>query len=141
LAVMAKEFTQLTRDRLTWAMILVLPIMQMLMFGYAINTEPRNLPTAVLVQDDSVFARSFLASVDNSGFFRITRQVRTPQELDQLISSGEVLFAITVPGDFTRRVMRGDEAQILLEVDATDPMATGGAVGAISALPVRALAH
>ena len=141
LAVMAKEFTQLTRDRLTWAMILLLPIMQMLMFGYAINTEPRNLPTAVLVQDDSVFARSFLASVDNSGFFRITRQVRTPEELDRLISSGEVLFAITIPGDFTRRVMRGDEAQILLEADATDPTATGAAVGAIGALQTRALAH
>lgn len=141
LAVLVKEFTQLTRDRLTWAMILLLPIMQMLMFGYAINTEPRNLPTAVLVQDDSVFARSFLSAVDNSGFFRITRQVRTPEELDRLISSGEVLFALTIPGDFTRRVMRGDEAQILLEVDATDPTATGAAVGAIGALQTRALVH
>ena len=89
LAVMAKEFTQLTRDRLTWAMILVRPVVQLLLFGYAINAEPRNLPTAVLVQDDSVFARSFLAAVDNSDFFEITVQARTPDELDQLIAQAE----------------------------------------------------
>src|SRR5690554_6196388 len=100
---MAKEFTQLTRDRLTWAMILVLPVVQLLLFGYAINAEPRNLPTAVLVQDDSVFARSVLAAIDNSDFFEITVQARTPDELDQLIASGEALFALTIPGDFTRR--------------------------------------
>ncbi len=141
LAVMAKEFIQLTRDRGTYALILAMPILQLILFGYAINSEPRNLPTAVLVQDDSGLARSLLAAVDNSDYFRIVHQARTPEELDRLIRGGEVIFALTIPGDFTRRVHRGDEATVLLEVDATDPMATGGAVAAAATLPATALAH
>src|SRR5437899_313552 len=93
-AVMAKEFTQLTRDRLTYAMILVLPIVQLLLFGYAINTEPRHLPTAVLAQENTVFARSILSAVRNSAYFDLTSQVRTPAELDAMIRKGQVQFAI-----------------------------------------------
>lgn len=141
LAVMAKEFTQLTRDRVTWAMILVLPVIQLTIFGYAINSEPRHLPTAVLVQDNSAFARSVLAAFDNSDFFDLTHQARTPEELDRLLRAGEVQFALTIPGDFTRRVVRGDRPQLLLEADASDPAATGGAVAAAAALPAQALAH
>ena len=141
LAVLIKEFKQITRDRLTYAMILALPIVQLLLFGYAINAEPRHLPTALLVQEDSVFARSITASLANSQFFRIVAQARTPAELDDLLRRGEVQFAITIPGDFTRRVARGDRAQILVEADATDPSATGSAVAALSNLPVQALAR
>ncbi|MFN3513147.1 MAG: ABC transporter permease [Phenylobacterium sp.] len=140
-AVMVKEFKQLSRDRLTYAMILALPVVQLLLFGYAINSEPRHLPTAVLAQEDSVFARAVTGALANSAFFDLTAQARTPGELDEMIRRGEVQFAVTIPGDFTRRVARGDKAQILVEADATDPSATGGAVAALSALPREALAH
>ncbi|WP_309604768.1 ABC transporter permease [Phenylobacterium sp.] len=145
-AVMIKEFKQLTRDRLTYAMMLVLPVVQLLLFGYAINTEPRHLPMAVLVQEDSVFARSIVGAMTRSGYFQLTAQARSPAELDEMIRQGRVQFAVTIPGDFTRRVARGDPsagngAQILVEADATDPSATGGAVAALAALPAQALAH
>ncbi|MGS1017584.1 ABC transporter permease [Allosphingosinicella humi] len=141
LAVLVKEFIQLTRDRLTYAMLLGVPVIQLLLFGYAINTDPRQLPTAVLAQENSVFARSTLSAIANSGYFAIVRQVRTPAELDALVRKGEVQFAITIPGDFTRRVIRGDKAQLLVEADASDPAATGGALAALAALPTEALRH
>jgi ABC-2 type transport system permease protein len=139
LAVLAKEFTQLTRDRLTYAMILVLPVVQLLLFGYAINDTPRHLPTAVLVQEDTVFARSVLAAVRNSSFFDLTATARTPAELDTMLQRGTVQFALTIPGDFTRRVIRGEDPQILIEADASDPSATGPAVAALAGLPAQAL--
>ena len=140
-AVMIKEFKQLTRDRLTYAMMLGLPVIQLLLFGYAINTEPRHLPTAVLVQENSVFARSIVGALKHSAYFDLTTQARSPGELDEMIRQGRVQFAVTVPGDFTRRMARADQAQILVEADATDPSATGGAVAALAALPQQALSH
>ena len=141
LAVLAKEFKQLTRDRVTYAMILVLPIVQLLLFGYAINSEPRHLPTAVLIQEDSVFARSIVAALHNSLYFKFAAQARTPAELDAMLRRGDVQFAITIPGDFSRRLVRGENPQILVEADAADPSATGSAVAALSSLPTQALAH
>ena len=141
LAVLVKEFKQLTRDRLTWAMMLAIPIVQLTLFGYAINTEPRHLPTAVLIQEDSRYARSVIAALKNSGYFDFVAQARSPAELDTLLRSGQAQFAVTIPGDFSRRVARGEQAQILVEADATDPSATGGAVAALAALPAQALAN
>jgi ABC-2 type transport system permease protein len=141
MAVLAKEFTQLLRDRLTYAMILAIPIVQLLMFGYAINGDPKHLPTAVLVQDQGQFSRSILASLDNSDYFRIVADARNPAELNEMIQRGKVQFAITIPGDFTRRVIRHEQAQILVEADASDPAATGGAIGALASLPQNALIH
>ncbi|MGQ0590454.1 MAG: ABC transporter permease [Sphingosinicella sp.] len=140
-AVLVKEFIQLTRDRITYALILAVPVIQMLLFGYAINTDPRHLPIAVLVQENSVYARSVLSGIENTSYFRITHQARSPAELDQLVRTGQVQFAITIPGDFTRRVVRGDRAQILVEADATDPTATGSALAALGRLPAEALRH
>jgi ABC-2 type transport system permease protein len=140
-AVLIKEFTQLRRDRLTYAMILVMPLVQLLLFGYAINSDPRELPTAVFVQDQGRFSRSILASLDNSGYFDLTTVARSPAELDRLLDTGAVQFAVTIPPDFTRRLVRGDRAQILVEADASDPAATGGAVAALAALPSEALRH
>jgi len=140
-AVMMKEFKQLTRDRVTYAMMLLLPVVQLTLFGYAINAEPRHLPTAVLAQEDSRYARTLVAALENSAYFDLVAQARSPGELDAMIRRGDVQFAVTIPGDFSRRVARGDEAQILVEADATDPSATGGAVAALTALPARALAH
>jgi len=133
-AVLVKEFRQLTRDRLTFAVMLVIPIMQLVLFGYSINFQPRRLPTAVLAQEDSRFARAIVAALQNSRYFELTRQVRSPAELDALVRRGEVQFAVTIPGDFTRRVARGDDAQVLVEVDASDPAATGPALAALEAL-------
>lgn len=141
IAVLVKEFIQLRRDRITYALILAVPVIQMLLFGYAINTDPRHLPTAVLVQENSVFARSVVSAMAHSSYFDITRQARSPEELDRLVRTGEVQFAVTIPGDFTRRVVRGDRAQILVEADATDPTATGSALAALAALPREALSH
>ncbi|WP_284734426.1 ABC transporter permease [Sphingosinicella terrae] len=140
-AVLVKEFIQLTRDRLTYAMILAVPLVQMMLFGYAINSDPRHLPTALLVQENSVFARSVVSAIANSSYFEIEHEVRSPEELDRLIRTGQVQFAITIPGDFTRRVVRGDGAQILVEADATDPTAVGSAVAALASLPSEALRH
>lgn len=141
LAVLVKEFKQLTRDRLTYAMMLAIPVIQLTLFGYAINTEPRHLPTAVLVQDDSRYARSLIAALENSRYFDFVAQARSPAELDTLLRTGQAQFAVTIPGDFSRRVARGEKPQILVEADATDPSATGGAVAALAALPSHALAH
>ncbi|TCS18276.1 ABC transporter permease [Caulobacter sp. BK020] len=141
LAVLTKEFIQLTRDRLTYAMILVMPIVQLMLFGYAINSDPRDLPTAVLVQDHGPMARSALSALAHNGYFEIVREAASPEELDRAIARGEVQFALTIPADFTRRVVRGDGAQILVEADASDPAATGGAIAALANLPRTALSR
>ena len=141
LAVLTKEFIQLTRDRLTYGMILVMPIVQLMLFGYAINNDPRNLPTAVLVQDHGPMARSTLSAIVNSGYFKIVQEAASPDDLDRAIARGEVQFALTIPADFTRRVIRGDDAQILVEADASDPAATGGAIAALANIPRTALSR
>lgn len=140
-AVLTKEFKQLLRDRLTYAMILAVPIVQLLLFGYAINSDPKHLPTVVLVQDQGTMARSLLAALDHSEYFDIIESVRSTHELDALIAKGKAQFAVTIPGDFTHRVVKRDKPQILVEADASDPAATGGAVAALAALPDNALMH
>lgn len=139
MAVLTKEFVQLRRDRLTYAMILAIPIVQLLLFGYAINNDPRHLPTAALVQDDSSFARSTLAAIVNSGYLDVVEVAKSPEDLDRAMARGKVQFALTIPADFTRKVVRGDHAQILIEADASDPSATSGALAALSLLPEQAL--
>ena len=140
-AVMAKEFIQLTRDRLTYAMILIMPIVQLLLFGYAINNDPRQLPTAVLVQDRGVMARPVLNALTNTGYFRITVAANSQAELDRALARGDVQFAVVIPADFSRKVVRGQAAEILVEADASDPSAVGGAVSALAGLPAQALAR
>jgi ABC-2 type transport system permease protein len=139
LAILSKEFTQLVRDRLTYAMIIGIPVIQLLLFGYAINSDPKHLPAAVLVQDQGQFSRSILGALQRSDYFDIRYAARSPAEMHQLIERGAVQFAITIPGDFTRRVVRQDKPQILVEADASDPAATSGAVAALAALPQYAL--
>jgi ABC-2 type transport system permease protein len=141
MAVLAKEFTQLVRDRLTYAMIIGIPIFQLLLFGYAINSDPKHLPTAVLVQDQGQFSRSVVGALQHSEYFDLRYTARSPAELHRLIERGAAQFAITIPGDFTRRVVRGDRPQMLVEVDASDPAATGPAVAALASLPQNALVH
>ncbi len=141
LAILSKEFTQLVRDRLTYAMIIGIPIIQLLLFGYAINSNPKHLPTAILVQDQGQFSRSIVGALNNSDYFDLRYTARSPAEMHRLIERGAVQFAITIPGDFTRRVVRRDKPEVLVEADASDPAGTGPAVAALASLPQYALIH
>src|SRR5665213_2323481 len=133
-AMIRKEFVQLRRDRITFATIVTLPLMQLLLFGYAINSQPRNLPTAVLLQETSDVGRTILKALENTAYFKVTRQVRDEAEFDRVLQSGEVLFAIEVPRGFERALRRGDKPALLVAADATDPVATSGALGVLSNL-------
>ena len=140
-AVMAKEFVQLTRDRLTYAMILAVPVMQLLLFGYAINTDPRDLPAIVLDRDMSRLSRSVLQAIATTGYVAFVEVARTEAEVERALESGRVQFAVVVPHDFTRRVMRGEGAQLLVEADASDPTTVGSALAAMAGIADRALEH
>ena len=138
-AMILKEFVQLRRDRITFATIVTIPLMQLVLFGYAINTQPRGLPTAVLLQESSDVGRSILKALENTKYFKVTHQVRDEAEFDRLLASGEVLFAVEIPRGFERAVRRGDRPALLIAADATDPVATSGAIGALSNLVQTAL--
>jgi ABC-2 type transport system permease protein len=140
-AVFVKEFIQLRRDRVSFAMIVMVPLMQLMLFGYAINTTPRNLPTAVLLQENSDLARSILAALENTKYFKVTELPHTAAELDHLLASGKVLFAIEIPAGFERSVRRGDKPAMLVAADATDPVASGSALGALGMAVQTALTH
>jgi ABC-2 type transport system permease protein len=140
-AVLVKEFIQLRRDRVSFAMIIMIPLVELMLFGYAINTTPRELPTAVLVQEDSDLARSIVAALQNTRYFKVTQFPRTEAEVDRLIASGQVLFAVEIPANFERDVRRGEDPNMLVIADATDPVASGSALSALSQLMQTALAH
>ncbi|MCC8973525.1 ABC transporter permease, partial [Bradyrhizobium brasilense] len=122
-AMLIKEFIQLRRDRVSFAMIIMLPVMQLTLFGYAINTTPRNLPTAVLTQEDSDLGRSILKAMENTAYFHFVREVHTVEEFDELLQSGKVLFGVEIPRGFERAARRGDRPALLVAADATDPVA------------------
>jgi ABC-2 type transport system permease protein len=140
-AMLIKEFIQLKRDRVSFAMIIMIPLIQLMLFGYAINTTPRHLPTAILMQEHSDLARSVLKALENTDYFKITHRVSTEAEFDKLLASGVVLFAIEIPANFERAVRRGDHPAILVAADATDPVASGSAVAALSTLVQTALRY
>ncbi len=140
-AMVVKEFIQLRRDRVSFAMIVMIPVMQLLLFGYAINTTPRNLPTAVLLQEDSDLARSILKALENTAYFRFTREVHDVAEFDNLLLSGKVLFGVEIPRGFERAVRRGDHPALLVAADATDPVAAGSALSALGMVVQTALEH
>ena len=140
-AMMAKEFIQLMRDRVSFAMIVIIPVMQLLLFGYAINTTPRNLPAAVLLQEDSDLGRSILKALENTSYFHFTREVHDVAEFDDLLTSGKVLFGVEIPRGFERAVRRGDYPALLVAADATDPVAAGSALSALGVVVQTALAH
>jgi ABC-2 type transport system permease protein len=140
-AVLAKEFVQMRRDRLTFAMMVGIPIIQLVLFGFAINSDPKNLRTAVLDADPSVFSRSLVRAMENSGYFRVTRVVDTYAEGGRLLETGAVQFLVTVPEDFSRRLQRGERPVLLVEGDASDPAATSNALTALLNLNQTALDH
>ncbi len=133
-SMVLKEFLQLRRDRITFGMIVGMPIMQLALFGYAINTDPKQMPTAVIAADHSPFTRSFVAAMKASDYFRITEELKDEEAGRAALAQGRVLFVLTIPPDFSRRLLRGERPALLIEADATDPMATGLAIGAATQL-------
>ena len=140
-AIVIKEVLQLGRDRLTFAMMFGVPIMQLLLFGYAIDTDPHRLPTAVVAADQSQITRTILSALANTGYIRFTHQPRREAEANELLQSGAVQFVVTIPSDFTRRLVRGERAQILIDADATDPMAAANPLAAAKPAIEQALAR
>ena len=140
-AMLVKEFIQLRRDRVSFAMIIMIPLVQLMLFGYAINTNPRHLPTAVLLQEQSDLGRSILRALENTLYFKVTHLVHDEAEFDRLLASGTVLFAIEIPANFERAVRRGDRPALLVAADATDPVASGSALAALNQVVTTALAH
>ncbi|MBW9102412.1 ABC transporter permease [Paraburkholderia phenoliruptrix] len=130
-SVVLKEFLQLRRDRVTFAMIVGVPIVQLALFGFAINTDPKHLPTAVIVHDQSQFSRSFIAAMTNSAYFDIVETLPDEEAGHRALAQGRVQFVMTIPVDFSRRLLRGEHPSLLVEADATDPTATHAAVAAL----------
>ncbi|MGH8687716.1 MAG: ABC transporter permease [Burkholderiales bacterium] len=132
--IVLKEFLQLRRDRITFGMVIGIPIIQILLFGYAINTDPRHLPTAVVLGDQSEFTRSYLAAMRTSGYFDFVRVAASEAEAREALARGEVQFVLSVPPDFTRRLLRGERPALLVEADATDPSAGGAGLASVREL-------
>lgn len=139
LAILIKELRQVRRDRLTFGMMVAVPIMQLVLFGFAINGDPKQLPLAVVAMDQSEYTRSFVAGLENSGYFRVTHRPGTAQQADELLAQGRVQFVLIVPSDFSRRLLRGEKPAMLLAADATDPAATGNAIAALQQIGQRSL--
>ena len=138
-AILAKEFVQMRRDRITFAMMLGIPILLLILFGYAINTDPKRLDAALLATGQDHYSRAIISALEVSNYYRFVARPRTDAEAEGLIQSGSVSFLVVIPSDFGARVDRGDKPQILIEADATDPAAASNAIGALDALASRAL--
>jgi ABC-2 type transport system permease protein len=140
-AILLKEFIQMRRDRMTFGMMILVPVIQLTLFGFAINSDPRHLPTVLYLQDDSTIVRSLVAGLKNSSYFDIVGEVGDPATATNELQNGDVAFVITVPPGFTRGVLRGDQPELLLEADASDPSAASNALGSINEIVASALAH
>ncbi len=134
LAILIKEFRQVRRDRLTFGMMVGVPIIQLILFGFAINSDPKHLPLALIDADRSELSRSFVAGLENSSYFQITRRANGEKEGDELLARGIVQFVLLIPPDFSRKLIRGEQPAMLLAADATDPAATGNAIAALNGI-------
>ena len=137
----AQEFIQMRRDRLTFGMMIGIPLLQLMLFGFAINSDPKHLPTAVLLADHGPQGRTLLQSIKASSYFDFVQQVESATEGEKLLARGDVQFLVTIPVQFSRELIRGDRPTVLLEADATDPAATGNAIGSLRTLVRGALDH
>jgi len=138
-AILLKEFLQLRRDRITLGMIIGIPLMQLFLFGFAINFNPKALPTAISIDDPGTLARSVVAALRNSSYFDVIAETNSPEKARLLLQEGKVLFVVEIPANFTRDIVRGAQPDLLIEADATDPAAGGYAVGAFGGLAATAL--
>jgi len=132
--IVLKEFLQLRRDRITFGMIVGMPIVQLVLFGYAINTEPKHLPTAVVISEQSEFTRSYLAAMKTSGYFQFVAELQSEEAARAALARGDVQFVVNFPADFTHRLLRGERPALLIEADATDPAAAGAAIASVREL-------
>ena len=133
-AIVLKEFIQMKRDRVTFGMMIGIPLMQLIIFGFAINADTKHLPAAIRSADQGPFARTLIVALKNSGYFNLVREAPTESEAQRLLQLGDVQFIINIPEDFSRRLLRGERPTVLIEADATDPAAVGPAVSATRAL-------
>ena len=132
--MVTKEFLQLRRDRVTFGMIVGIPIVQLTLFGYAINTDPKHMPTALIVADRSEFTRTFVQAMKTSEYFHIVGELPNEEAGRAALAQGAAQFVLTIPADFTRKLLRGERPSMVLEADASDPTATGAALAASSQL-------
>ena len=133
-SIVLKEFTQLKRDRLSFAMIVGIPILQMALFGYAINTNPKHLDTAIISADDSDITRSFIAAMQNSSYFKIVEELPNEAAGREALARGQLLFVVNIPAGFTRQLLRHERPSLLIEADATDATATASALAAVNGI-------
>src|SRR5690348_13465024 len=133
-AVILKEFIQMKRDRLTFAMIIGIPLMQLILFGFAINDNPKNLPTVVVAADHSYFTRDIVVALQNSSYFKILPDIKGEKAAEKMLSMGDIQFIIYFPPNFTEQLIHGNKPEVLVEVDATDPAATSFALSAVQNL-------
>lgn len=138
-ALLMKEFIQMRRDRITFAMMLGVPLIQLLLFGYAINSDPKQLPAALVVVSQDHYTRAMVSALETTGYYRFDHVTASAAEAESLIASGAVVFVVTIPSDFARRVDRGDSPQILIEADATDPSVASGAISTLGTVANEAL--
>ena len=140
-AILLKEFIQMRRDRMTFGMMILVPVVQLTLFGFAINSDPRHLPTLLYLEDDSAMVRSLVAGLQTSTYFDIKGQVHSAKDATEALQAGDAAFVITIPAGFTRDLLRGDHPQMLIEADASDPSASSNAVGQIAQIAQSALRH
>jgi len=138
-ALLAKEFIQMRRDRVTFAMMLGVPLMLLILFGFAINNDPKSLPAALLAMSNDQYTRAIVTALENTNYYRFDRVAETEAEADLLLARGDVAFVVTIPADFGTRVQRGDHPRILIEADATDPAAASGAISTLGTVASQAL--
>jgi ABC-2 type transport system permease protein len=138
-ALLIKEFIQMRRDRVTFAMMLGVPLMLLILFGFAINNDPKGLPAALVSTSNDHYTRAMVSALEMTGYYRFDHRVASAAEGEDLIERGDVAFVVTIPSDFARRVERNDGAQILIEADATDPSASSGAVSTLGTVASQAL--
>jgi ABC-2 type transport system permease protein len=138
-AIVVKEFIQMRRDRVTFGMMVGIPLIQLVLFGFAINADPKHLPTVVLMADYGPHGRTLLQAVRNSDYFQFVREVSTEQEADDVLARGEAQFVVNIPQNFSRDILRGERPAILVVADATDPAATSNAIGSLRVLMTTAL--
>ncbi len=138
-AIIVKEVIQMRRDRVTFAMMLGVPLMQLMLFGFAINTDPKGLPAALVTTSQDHYTRAMVSALELTGYYRFDHVVQSAEEAEKLIENGTVSFVVTIPSDFSRRVERGDHPQILIEADATDPSVASGAISTLSTVAGQAL--
>lgn len=140
-AIFMKELIQMRRDRLTFAVMFAIPLIQLILFGYAINNDPKHLPTAVIAEEQTPIVRTLLRALETSGYYRFVLETDDPRESETLLRRGDVAFVVSIPAGFTEKLVRGDRPQLFIDADASDPAASSNAIARAETIFERALRH